>query len=110
MRDMLTCSGYRLLEADSPEKAIQIADQFAGSIHLLLTDVIMPRMNGRALAQKLTAIRPEMKVLYMSGYAGFTQFQVLDCESILLAKPFKRDMLLRKIRDALTLSLEAQLS
>lgn len=88
-RDLLINSGYKLLVAESPEKAIEIASQYTGPIHLLLTDVIMPRMNGRALAQKLTAVRPEMKVVYMSGYAGFRQSQVLDSQSVLLAKPFR---------------------
>ena len=103
-RDLLTSSGYTLLEAGSPEKALQTASQYAGPIHLLLTDVIMPGMNGRALAQKLVTIRPEMKVVYMSGYAGFRQPQLLDAESGLLSKPFKREILLRKLRDALASS------
>ena len=105
-RDVLLGSGYRLLEAESPEKAIDIARQYAGPIHLLLTDVIMPGMNGQALAQKLTVIRPEMRVLYMTGYVGFKQFQGIDNESILIAKPFKRETLLRKIREILIPSVE----
>jgi PAS domain S-box-containing protein len=101
-RDLLIASGYKLLEAGSPDEAIRALDQYCGPIHLLLTDVIMPRMNGRALAQNLTALRPDMKVVYMSGYAGFSQFQVLDADSVLLNKPFSREALLRKIREALT--------
>lgn len=100
-RDILLGSGYKLLEAESPEQAIQIARGHAGPIHLLLTDVVMPGINGRVLAQKLMVIRPEMKVLYMSGYAGFKHSQMAGLESVLLAKPFKRDMLLRKIRETL---------
>ena len=109
-RDLLVGNGYTVLEAESPEKAIRIASEYSDPIHLLLTDVIMPRINGRVLAQKLMAVRPGMKVVYMSGYAGFRQPQVLDPSSILLTKPFKRETLLRKVRDALTLSLEPQLS
>jgi len=100
-RDLLISSGYRLLEAGSPEKALQTARQYAGPIHLLLTDVIMPGMNGRALAQELVTARPEKKVVYMSGYAGFRQPHLLDAESGPLSKPFKREILLRKLRDAL---------
>jgi DNA-binding NtrC family response regulator len=109
-RDLLVGNGYTVLEADSPEKAIRIASEYRDPIHLLLTDVIMPRINGRVLAQKLTAVRPAMKVVYMSGYAGFREPQVFDPSSILLTKPFKRETLLRKVRDALTVSLEPQLS
>lgn len=108
--DLLINSGYNVLQAESPEKALVLAKQFAGPIHLLLTDVIMPGMNGRALAQKLTVLRPELKVVYMSGYAGFKQSQILEAPCILLAKPFEWDMLLSKLRDALASSLEPQLS
>jgi two-component system, cell cycle sensor histidine kinase and response regulator CckA len=108
--DLLINSGYNVLQAESPEKAILLARQFSGPIHLLLTDVIMPGMNGRALAQELIALRPEIKVVYMSGYAGFKQSQVLEAPSILLAKPFEWDTLLHKLRDALASCLEPQLS
>lgn len=108
--DLLVNSGYNVLQAESPEKAILLAKQFSGPIHVLLTDVIMPGMNGRALAQELIAHRPELKVVYMSGYAGFKQSQILEAPSILLAKPFEWDTLLHKLRDALASSLEPQLS
>ena len=105
-RDVLLRSGYRLLEADTPEKAIQIARHYAGTVDLLLTDVIMPGMNGPALARKVAAIRPNIKVLYMSGYAGFRESQVLDEGAVLLEKPFKREMLLRQIRETLVPSAQ----
>jgi len=108
--DLLVNSGYNVLQAESPEKAILLARQLPGPIHLLLTDVIMPGMNGRALAEELIALRPEIKVVYMSGYAGFKQSQILEAPSILLAKPFEWDTLLHKLRDALASSLEPQLS
>ena len=108
--DLLINSGYNVLQAESPEKALVVAKQFSEPIHLLLTDVIMPGMNGRALAQKLLVLRPELKVVYMSGYAGFKQSQILEAPCILLAKPFEWDMLLSKLRDALASSLEPQLS
>jgi PAS domain S-box-containing protein len=108
--DLLVNSGYNVMQAESPEKAILLARQFSGPIHLLLTDVIMPGMNGRALAEELIALRPEIKVVYMSGYAGFKQSQILEAPCILLAKPFEWDTLLHKLRDALASSLEPQLS
>jgi two-component system cell cycle sensor histidine kinase/response regulator CckA len=108
IRDLLINSGYKVFESESPEKAIHMARQYAGPIHLLLTDVIMPGMSGRALAQQLAAFRPEVKVVYISGYAELKQSQVIDSHSILLTKPFKRETLLRTLRDVLTQSLEAQ--
>jgi PAS domain S-box-containing protein len=107
-RDLLRGGGYRVLEAGSPEKAIETARHYRGPIHLLLTDVVMPRMSGPRLAQTLAAIRPEMKVVYMTGYMGFRQSHLPEPDAILLAKPFKREALLRKLREALVLSLEAK--
>jgi CheY-like chemotaxis protein len=100
---VLTQSGYTVLTAERPDKAIEIASQHQGSIHLLLTDVIMPGMNGRALAGKLVDIRPEMKVVYMSGYTGFTHPGLVDSNVILLPKPFTREALLRKMCEGLAL-------
>jgi two-component system, cell cycle sensor histidine kinase and response regulator CckA len=108
--DLLANSGYKVLQAESPEKAIQVAKQYSGPIHLLLTDVIMPGMNGCALAKHLATIRPEVKIVYMSGYAGFRQSQILESPCILLAKPFDWNTLLQTLRDALTSVLEPQLS
>ncbi len=107
-RDLLVGSGYVVLEAESAEKAIETAGHYAGAIHLLLTDVIMPRMNGPKLAQRMATIRPDMKVVYMSGYTGFRQSQLPDSQAILLAKPFTRETLLHKLRDALTLDVESK--
>ena len=108
--DLLINSGYHVLQAESPDQAILLARQSSGPIHLLLTDVIMPGMNGRALAQRLVTLRPELKVVYMSGYAGFKQSEILEAPCILLAKPFEWDTLLQKLRDALASSMEPQLS
>jgi two-component system, cell cycle sensor histidine kinase and response regulator CckA len=103
---LLTESGYTVLEAETPEKAIQIARQHAGPIHLLLTDVVMPGINGRVLVEKLTPIRPGLKVVYMSGYTGFTHRGLLDSQAVLLQKPFTREALLSKIHGVLSLETE----
>jgi two-component system, cell cycle sensor histidine kinase and response regulator CckA len=100
-RSLLEDSGYTVLEAKLPEEAIEIAQRHGGSIHLLLTDMVMPGMNGRTLAANLAPIRPEMKVVYMSGYTGFTHAGLADSEIALLVKPFTRDTLLHKVREAL---------
>jgi two-component system cell cycle sensor histidine kinase/response regulator CckA len=100
-RSLLEDSGYTVLEAELPEAAIEIGLRHGGPIHLLLTDMVMPGMTGRDLATKLVPIRPEMKVVYMSGYTGFTHAGLADSEIALLVKPFTRETLLRKMREAL---------
>src|SRR5260370_41422870 len=69
-RDCLVAAGYRVLEARDGEEALRIAEGHTEPIHLLLTDVMMPRLNGVELAGRLTRQRPDTKVLYMSGFAG----------------------------------------
>lgn len=103
VREMLERLGYTILEAASGEEAIQIFTQHAQRIDLLLTDVIMPRMSGRELAQRLRAMRPRQKTLYMSGYTDevLAQHRVLDANVFLLQKPFEPDALARKVRDVL---------
>lgn len=103
---VLMQGGYTVLPAERPDKAIEIANQHQGPIHLLLTDVIMPGMNGRELAENLAALRPEIQVVYMSGYTGFTHPDLLDSSAILLAKPFTRETLLQKVRQGLALVTE----
>ena len=107
-RSLLENSGYTVLEAELPEAATEIAQQHRGTIHLLLTDMVMPGMNGRDLAANLAAMRPEMKVVYMSGYTGFTHAGLADPEISLLAKPFNRETLLRKVREALTAQMKVE--
>ncbi|HEV2521657.1 MAG TPA: PAS domain S-box protein [Candidatus Acidoferrales bacterium] len=98
----LTETGYTVLEAEHPEKAIQIAQRHRGPIDLLLTDVVMPGMNGRALAEKLAQYRPSMRAVYMSGYTGFAHSELLESGANLLPKPFTRESLLRKLNEVLT--------
>src|SRR5882672_1257494 len=108
-RNLLEADGYTVLEAGRPDKAIEIAVQHGGPIHLMLTDMVMPGMNGRVLAANLAPVRPEMKVVYMSGYTGFSHLGVADSVP-LLAKPFTRDGLLRKLHEVLNseVNLEAK--
>ncbi len=100
-RSLLEGAGYTVLEASLPEEAIEIARQERGPIHLLLSDMVMPGMTGKDLATQLTPVRPEMKVVYMSGYTGFTHAGLADSEIALLGKPFTREKLLRKMRETL---------
>jgi DNA-binding response OmpR family regulator len=91
-----------VLVAGLPIEAIQIAQQFAGKIDLLLTDVVMPGMNGRDLARQLRTLCPNMRVLYVSGFADETLEQdVLDSNDAFLAKPFLLRELAAKIRSLL---------
>jgi two-component system cell cycle sensor histidine kinase/response regulator CckA len=96
-------SGFRVLSAGNGEEALEIAVGFAGIFDLLLTDVVMPGMNGRVLAEHLLPRRPGMKVLYMSGYSDsfIAGHGVLDPETHLLHKPFTEVDLIRSVRQAL---------
>jgi CheY-like chemotaxis protein len=103
---LLAEDGYTVLEAGHPEQAVEIAQKYDGPIHLLLTDMVMPGMNGRALAEKLAPIRPDMKVVYMSGYTAFSHSALLDPDLVFLPKPFTKASLLSKLRQILTSDVE----
>ena len=105
-RTLLEQSGYTILEANGGGEATEIARLHPGPIHLLLTDMVMPGINGRALAEGLRAMRPDMSVIFMSGYMAFTAHGLLDSEANFLPKPIARDALLRKLRDVLNLQRE----
>ena len=100
---VLDNEGYRLLEAANGVAALSICAQYEEPIHLLLTDVVMPEMSGRELANRLAAVRPELKVLYMSGYTDdvIVHHGVLDEGTEFIQKPFTPDVLARKIREVL---------
>jgi two-component system, cell cycle sensor histidine kinase and response regulator CckA len=102
-RMLLEQRGYRLLEARSGADALRLAEQHREPIHLLVTDVVMPGMSGRELAERLTALHPEMRVLYLSGYNGDTslRYGVRQDERHFLAKPFSPVTLARKVREVL---------
>jgi CheY-like chemotaxis protein len=101
VRDLLTRCGYTVIEAADVHDAIALFARHP-DVQLLVTDVVMPHMNGRQLADRLVAERPHLKVLYMSGY---TDDQVLGHDAApvaaFLQKPFTPDVLARKVREAL---------
>jgi two-component system cell cycle sensor histidine kinase/response regulator CckA len=98
---LLQNSGYTVLDAGDGEEALTLAKQYNKPIHLLLTDMIMPGMNGPTVAEKLASLYPEAKVLFMSGYTGFVSRGMIEPHAAMVSKPFTRDELLRKIREAL---------
>ena len=101
--EFLTSSGYTVLEAANGDEAIQIAQSHGGSIDLLLTDVVMPRMGGKPLVEQMAQIRPHTRVLYMSGYPndGIVQAGILSNGVALLEKPFTREILSKRVRQVL---------
>ncbi len=100
---MLEESGYSVLACDRPGKAIDLAREHEGRIHLVLTDVIMPEMNGRELADKLHCEHPDLKVLYMSGYSANTiaRHGILDPNVNIIQKPFLNQDLAVKVHEIL---------
>jgi len=96
-------SGYHVLTAADGAQALQVARQYAGPIHLLLTDVVMPGINGRVLAERLAPSQPGMTILYVSGYTDsfIAGHGVLEAGAHLLHKPFTEESLTRKVRELL---------
>jgi PAS domain S-box-containing protein len=103
VRELLRESGYAVIEARTVEEAVRACENHPGAIDLLLTDVVMPGMSGPQLAARLAPVRPQMKVLYMSGYTddALGLRGVLDSGVALLQKPFTAEALTRKIREVL---------
>jgi signal transduction histidine kinase/ActR/RegA family two-component response regulator len=102
-RILLEQLGYMVLTARAPNEAIRLAEVYAGRIDLLVTDVVLPEMNGRDLAERLTSIRPYMKCLYMSGYSAnvIAQRAVLPAGVHFIQKPFMKEALAKKVRETL---------
>lgn len=109
-RSFLEEHGYTVLVASSGTDAIEVAEKHSGPIHLLLTDLVMPGMNGRALAQKMIATRPTIRVVYISGYTGSLSSlgELLDAGAMLVQKPFSRSTLLGKLREVLDFQTESE--
>jgi two-component system, cell cycle sensor histidine kinase and response regulator CckA len=101
--EILQECGYQVLQAKDGPDALELAHQHASEIHLMLTDVVMPRMSGRELAEQLTPLRPDMRVLYMSGYTddAIVHHGVLDEGTAFIGKPFSMQALARKVRETL---------
>jgi two-component system cell cycle sensor histidine kinase/response regulator CckA len=103
VRTVLKRAGYTVIEASSPAEAIGTCERLEGTIHLLLTDVIMPKMSGKALAERLVGMKPGMRVLYMSGYTddAIVQHGVLEAGVAFIQKPFAPHVLAAKVRQVL---------
>ena len=102
-RDILRGAGYQVFEAPNAAEAIKVSQRHAGPIHLLVTDVVMPHIGGQELARRLSAERPRMRVLQMSGYTddGIVSGGTVDPNVAFLPKPITPDTLLGKVRETL---------
>jgi nitrogen-specific signal transduction histidine kinase/ActR/RegA family two-component response regulator len=100
---VLRRSGYTVLEAHNAEEALKLCESLTSPIHLLLTDLILPRMTGRELAERIGALRPGIRTLFMSGYTDdeILKHGVLDSRKAFLQKPFSMESMLQKIREVL---------
>ena len=105
IREILESHGYRVLEARQGSEALRTAAEHPAPIHLVLTDVIMPGLSGWELANRLASMRPEIKVLYTSGYTdnAIARHEVLAPRTAFLQKPFTLEVLLHKVRELLDL-------
>ena len=100
VREILQNNGYSVLEARNGAHGLELARRYNGKIHLLLTDVVMPQMSGRELAEKLAPLRPDTRILFMSGYTddAVVANGTIAPGSDFIQKPFTPDALARKIR------------
>ena len=106
VRESLWRNGYTVLIAVDGNEALQMANSYPDPIHLLITDLVMPNIGGRELAQRLTPLRPQMKVLFMSGYSEHSALDIEEAGSAtVLQKPFSLDALARNVRRVLDESL-----
>ncbi len=110
-REFLEISGYTVLEAGNGADAIQLAEQHDSTIHLMVTDVVMPGMSGWELARSMRDRRADMKVIYMSGYTdkAVDQNGGFDPGTVFLQKPFPLSTLAEKVRELLGAEVQQQL-
>jgi DNA-binding NtrC family response regulator len=101
---LLRQAGFNVIAAKDGASALELAAQNSDKIDLLLADVVLPGISGRKVAEELTALHPEMKTIYMSGYSDelVVQHGVLGPDLILIEKPFTRDSLVSKVSEVLT--------
>jgi CheY-like chemotaxis protein len=102
-RDMLARQGYQVLEASSGPEALQLWQERGGAVDMILTDVVMPHMSGPKLVERLKLLCPDLRVMYMSGYADevIARHGVFSSEAPFLQKPFSLDSLAQKVRSVL---------
>jgi CheY-like chemotaxis protein len=102
-RHILLKAGYAVLEAAGGDEALRVAAGHSGPVHLLVTDVVMPRMGGREVAERLVGSRPGVKVLFLSGYTddAVVRHGILQAEVAFLQKPFSPASLTTKVREVL---------
>jgi CheY-like chemotaxis protein len=103
LRRVLEHNGYTVLEASSGMEALQLSTDHPGPIHLLITDLVMPQMSGRELAERIIQSRPALKLLYMSGYTNdaIIRHGISELDAAFLEKPFVPAALLERVRDVL---------
>jgi DNA-binding NtrC family response regulator len=101
--EILEGRGYKVLAARDAAQALALAEGHPGPIHILVTDVVMPGQSGNQLAQQLSSLRPELRVLYISGYPedSISHHGVLNPEQCFLQKPFPPGQFLEKVREVL---------
>jgi DNA-binding NtrC family response regulator len=103
VEEILEAEGYRVITAGDAERALDLCAAHEGPIGLVITDVVMPGMSGPAVAERLKALRPGIRVLFMSGYTdeAIGRPGVIGRETNFIQKPFSADALLRKVREVL---------
>jgi CheY-like chemotaxis protein len=106
VRQVLQATGYAVLEAANGEQALRLSHTHRGRIHLLLADVVLPGLSGPEVAEQLSSARPEIQVIYMSGYAQDTikRYGIPEGQGVFLQKPFTPTALLTSVRIALEAS------
>lgn len=103
VRRILENNGYTVIDASSGANALEKASSYQGTIHMLITDVIMPAMKGQEVAQQISKVRPDIKILYISGYADdtFANNEITEPGPILLSKPFTQEKLIYRVAEIL---------